>query len=407
MGFGVALPALFTAAVAAYGGGDGPPPEDEERFVEIVAYGVLADEEPLLRDAFDRAFRGRHELRCLRLFLDRDTAPTAAGHEVVLSSVNDVLDAEVLRALAEGGTRMIAQRATGYNNIDLVAAGKLGLTVARVSSYSPYSVAEFAWTLALAVDRRIVRAAHRTREFDFRLDGLMGRDLHGRTAGVVGTGKIGAAFARVAHGFGMRLLGWDVTPNPACLALGMEYVGRERLFAQADLVSLHVPLLPDTHHLVDAKALSLMKNDAILVNSSRGGLVDTDALLETLRSGRLAGVGLDVYEEEAGVFFLDKSLEVMTDERLARLMTFSNVLVTSHQAYFTRDAVGQIAQTTMTNVAEYLAGRTGDNTLTAGPPPERPVRTRPPLPSGTSRSIAHEHPQGSSEGKQGRSAPRR
>lgn len=331
--------------------------------MEIVAYGVLADEEPLLREAFDSAFAGRHELRCLRLFLDRDTAPTAAGHEIVLSGVNDTLDAEVLRTLAEGGTRMIAQRSTGYNNIDLATARDLGMTVARVSYYSPYAVAEFAWTLALAVDRRIVRAAQRTRDFDFRLDGLMGRDLRGRTAGVVGTGKIGAAFARIAHGFGMRLLGWDVAENPDCLALGMKYVPREELFAEADLVSLHVPLLPDTHHLVDAESLALMKDDAILVNSSRGGLVDTGALLETLRAGRLSGVGLDVYEEEAGVFFLDKSLEVMTDERLARLMTFGNVLVTSHQAYFTRDAVGQIARTTVTNIEDYVAGRSGENVL--------------------------------------------
>ncbi|GGW54827.1 lactate dehydrogenase [Streptomyces lucensis JCM 4490] len=331
--------------------------------MEIVAYGVLADEEPLLREAFDKAFDGRHELRCLRMFLDPDTVPTAVGHEVLVSSVNDTLDAQVLRSLAEGGTRMIAQRSTGYNNIDLAAARELGLTVARVSSYSPYSVAEFAWTLALAANRRIVRAAHRTREFDFRLDGLMGRDLHGRTAGVVGTGKIGAAFARIAHGFGMRLLGWDVAEDPDCLALGMEYVPREQLFAEADLISLHVPLLPDTHHLVGTKALALMKDDAILVNSSRGGLVDTDALLETLRAGRLAGVGLDVYEEEAGVFFLDKSLEVMADERLARLMTFSNVLVTSHQAYFTKDAVGQIIGTTVANIGDYFAGRAGDNTL--------------------------------------------
>ncbi|MEU5710605.1 2-hydroxyacid dehydrogenase [Streptomyces flaveolus] len=331
--------------------------------MEIVAYGVLSDEEPLLRETFDKAFAGRHELRCLGLFLDRDTVPTALGHEVVISSVNDTLDAEVLRALAGGGTRMIAQRSTGHNNIDLRAAGENGLSVARVSYYSPYSVAEFAWTLALAVNRRIVRAVQRTREFDFRLDGLMGRDLRGRTAGVVGTGKIGTAFARIAHGFGMRLLAWDIAESPDCLALGVEYVPRERLFAEADLVSLHVPLLPDTHHLVDTKALALMKDDAILINSSRGGLVDTDALLEALRAGRLSGVGLDVYEEEAGVFFLDKSLEVMTDERLARLMTFSNVLVTSHQAYFTRDAVGQIAETTVTNIADYLAGRTSDNTL--------------------------------------------
>lgn len=331
--------------------------------VKIIAYGVLTDERPLLREAFDRRFGDRYELRCLEPFLDRDTAPTAAGHRIVLSSVNDVLDAEVLRSLAGAGVEMIAQRATGYNNIDLDVARELGLTVARVSYYSPYSVAEFAWALALAVGRRVVRAAHRTREFDFRLDGLLGRDLHGRTVGVVGTGKIGTAFTRIAHGFGMRLLGWDVAENPDCLALGMKYVPRERLFAESDLVSLHVPLLPDTHHLVDASMLDLMKADAVLVNSSRGGLVDTDALLATLRAGRLAGVGLDVYEEEAGVFFLDKSLEVMTDERLARLMTFPNVLVTSHQAYFTRDAVGQIAETTARNVEDHTTGRTSDNTL--------------------------------------------
>ncbi|MFI9583628.1 2-hydroxyacid dehydrogenase [Streptomyces sp. NPDC052236] len=333
--------------------------------MEIVAYGVLADERPLLTEAIDRTFHGRHRMRALELFLDRDTAPTGVGHEIVLSSVNDTLDADVLRLLAEGGTRMIAQRATGYNNIDLTAAATLGLTVARVSYYSPYSVAEFAWSLALAVNRRIVRAAHRTREFDFRLDGLQGRDFHGRTAGIMGTGKIGAAFTRIAHGLGMRLLGWDLTPSPECVELGMEYVGRDRLFAESDLISLHVPLLPDTHHLVGAKALALMKDDAILVNTSRGGLVDTDALLETLRAGRLSGVGLDVYEEEAGVFFLDKSLEVMTDDRLARLMTFSHVLVTSHQAYFTRDAVAQIAETTARNIEDYFAGRTGENTLTA------------------------------------------
>ena len=331
--------------------------------MEIIAYGVLANERPLLQEAFDQAFGSRHELRCLEPFLNRDTAPTAAGHQVVLSSVNDTLDAEVLHDLAKGGTQLITQRATGYNNIDLAAAQEHGLTVARVSYYSPHSVAEFAWALALAVNRRIVRAVHRTREFDFRLDGLMGRDLHGRVVGVVGTGKIGTVFARIAHGFGMRLLGWDIAENPDCLALGMEYVPRERLFAESDLVSLHVPLVPDTYHLVDAKVLALMKEDAVLINSSRGGLVDTDALLTTLRAGHLSGVGLDVYEEEAGVFFLDKSLEVMTDERLARLMTFPNVLVTSHQAYFTRDAVGQIAETTVRNIEDYFADRTSENTL--------------------------------------------
>ncbi|MBB1241993.1 2-hydroxyacid dehydrogenase [Streptomyces durbertensis] len=329
--------------------------------MEIVAYGVQHDERPLI----ERAFSGRHAIRCLDLLLNRDTAPTAAGHEIVSSSVNDVLDAPALETLAAGGTRMIAQRSTGYNNIDLEAARRLGLTVARVSHYSPHSVAEFAWTLALALDRKVVRAAGRTREFDFRLDGLMGRDFHGRTVGVLGTGEIGTVFARIAHGFGMRLLGNDLVENEECRALGMEYVDTERLFAESDVISLHVPLTPRTHHLVDAAALKLMKDDALLINTGRGGLIDTTALVDTLRAGRLAGVGLDVYEEEAGVFFHDHSLEVMTDDVLARLMTFRNVLVTSHQAYFTQDAVGQIIHTTVRNIDDHLARRTSENTLTA------------------------------------------
>ncbi|MFG2177728.1 2-hydroxyacid dehydrogenase [Streptomyces abikoensis] len=331
----------------------------------IVAYGVTTDERPLL----ERALGRDHDLRCLDLILDADTVATATGRRIVCSSVNDILDGHVLRTLAEGGTELITQRATGYNNIDLNAARELGLAVSRVSFYSPHSVAEFAWALALAVDRRVPRAVARTRDFDFRLNGLMGRDFHGRTAGVLGTGKIGTAFARIAAGFGMRLVGHDVAPNEECEALGMEYVDRKRLFAESDLLSLHAPLVPETYHVVDAGALALMKDDAILINTSRGGLLDAHALVETLRAGRLEGVGLDVYEEEAGVFFFDKSLEVMTDDTLARLMTFRNVLISSHQAYFTRDAVGQIVQTTADNIADHLAGRTSDNTLVARPSP--------------------------------------
>ncbi|WP_053698156.1 2-hydroxyacid dehydrogenase [Streptomyces sp. NRRL F-5755] len=338
--------------------------------MEIIAFGVQADERPLLV----RAFAGRHQVRCLDVFLNRDTAPIAAGYEVVSVSVNADLCAEVIQELAAGGTKMIAQRSTGYNNIDLEAAADLGVTVGRVSSYSPYSVAEFAWGLAMAVNRRIVRAANRTRNFDFRLDGLMGRDLHGRTAGVLGTGKIGEAFTRIAHGFGMDLLGWDIAENPRCAELGMKYVGLDRLFAESDLISLHVPLLESTRHLIDAAALAAMKDDAILVNSSRGGLVDTAALVETLKAGRLAGVGLDVYEEEAGLFFFDKSLEVIHDDTLARLMTFGNVLVTSHQAYFTEDAVGQIIGATVRNVEDHLAGRVNENFLVT--PGQRPAAAR-------------------------------
>ncbi|MFJ6619408.1 2-hydroxyacid dehydrogenase [Kitasatospora sp. NPDC091335] len=327
--------------------------------MEILAYGVQADEQPLL----ERAFTGRHSLRTLAVFLDRDTAPLAAGYPAVSSSVNAVLDAETLAVLAAGGTELIAQRSTGFNNIDLDAAAKLGLTIARVSHYSPYSVAEHAWALALAVNRRLTRAASRSREFDFRLDGLLGRDIHGMTVGVIGTGKIGECFARIAAGFGTELLGWDIAPNPACLDLGMHYTELPELLSRADLVSLHVPLLPATHHLINGVALARMKDDAILINSSRGGLVDSAALVETLRAGRLSGVGLDVYEEETGVFFTDRSIQGITDDTLARLVTFPQVLVTSHQAYFTHTAVGQIIEATARNIDDFAAGRTNENTL--------------------------------------------
>ncbi|MFC8507022.1 2-hydroxyacid dehydrogenase [Streptomyces sp. NPDC057411] len=331
--------------------------------MEILAFGVQRDEKPLI----EKAFAGHHEVRCVDVFLTEDTAPIAAGYEVVSTSVNANLNHRVLQTLAAGGTQMIAQRSTGFNNIDLEVAERLGLTVARVSYYSPYSVAEFAWTLAMAVNRRIVRASNRTRDFDFRLDGLMGRDMRGRTVGVLGTGKIGEAFTRIAHGFGMNLLGWDVAENPACLELGMKYVEKERLLAESDLISLHVPLLPATHHIIDAAALSAMKDDAVLVNSSRGGLVDTEALVRELRAGRFTGVGLDVYEAEAGLFFMDRSLAGVEDDTLARLVTFPNVVVTSHQAYYTVDAVGQIIDTTVQNVLNYLERRRDENVLVPKP----------------------------------------
>ncbi|MEZ7007310.1 2-hydroxyacid dehydrogenase [Streptomyces sp. AD55] len=327
--------------------------------MEILVFGVQADEQPLI----ERAFAGHLDVRCLDVFLNEDTAPIAHGHETISTSVNADLGTPVLEVLAAGGTRMVAQRSTGFNNIDLEAAERLGLTIARVTTYSPYAVAEFAWALAMAVNRRIVRASTRTRDFDFRLHGLLGRDLHGRTAGVLGTGRIGTAFARIAHGFGMELLGWDAAENPECLALGMRYVPREELLASADLISLHVPLLPETRHLIDSAALTSMRDDAILVNTSRGGLIDTAALVGELRAGRFTGVGLDVYEAEAGLFFFDRSLEAVEDDTLARLVTFPNVVVTSHQAYYTREAVGQIVDTTVRNVLDYRAGRRSENVL--------------------------------------------
>jgi D-lactate dehydrogenase len=327
--------------------------------MDVLATGVQRDERPLL----ERAFAPRHQVRCLETLLTADTLPLAVGYEAVSTSVDAVLDAPTLEALVRGGTRLISQRSTGYNNIDLAHAERLGLTVARVARYSPYSVAEFAWTLAMALNRKIVRAAGRTRDFDFRLDGLLGRDFHGRTAGVIGTGRIGTAFAAIARGFGMRLLGWDITANPQCAELGMEYVELDRLLRESDLISLHVPLMPSTHHLLGARRLAELKDDALVVNTARGGLIDPAALIGSLDEGRLGGVGLDLYEEEAGVFFYDKSLEVMTDETLARLLTFRRVLVTSHQASYTVEAVEEIVAATVRNVDDYLAGRITECTL--------------------------------------------
>ncbi|MCS6848406.1 MAG: 2-hydroxyacid dehydrogenase, partial [Anaerolineae bacterium] len=246
---------------------------------------------------------------------------------------------------------------------DLNAAARCGITVMRVANYSPYAVAEFAVALLLAVNRKIHRAYNRTREGNFLLDGLQGRDIHGKTVGVVGTGRIGAVFARIMAGFGVTLLGYDVASNPECVQLGMRYVTLDELLAQSDVVSLHAPLLPSTYHIINAEALAKMKPGAILINTSRGALVDAEALIEALKSGRIGAVGLDVYEEEDGLFFRDRSDQIITDDVFARLMTFPNVLITGHQAFFTHEALAQIAETTIRNLSDFEAGRTNENAL--------------------------------------------
>ena len=316
---------------------------------------------------FNRANAGRHELSYIAVQLDAQTAALADGYDAVCLFVNDRASREALERLRAGGVRLIAQRSTGYNNIDLDAAAELGIAVMRVAFYSPYSVAEHAVALLMTLNRRIHRAFNRTREFNFRLAGLMGRDIHGSTVGVVGTGKIGAVFATIMKGFGCELLGYDVRENPDCLALGMRYVGLEELLERSDIVSLHVPLTEQTYHMINARTLALMKPTAFLINTSRGALVDTEALVEAVENRRLSGVGLDVYEEEEGKFFRDLSDRPMADARLARLMTFPNVLVTGHQAFFTEEAYTTIAETTIRNLDDFAAGRTNENTLV--PPP--------------------------------------
>lgn len=285
--------------------------------------------------------------------LGPDTVPMARGFPAVCAFVHDVLDAQVLETLAEHGTRLIAMRCAGFNNLDTEAARRLGLTVARVPAYSPYSIAEHTLALMLALNRHIHRAHARVREGNFELTGLMGFDLHGRTVGIVGTGQIGARVAAALSGFGVRLLGHDLQPNPDCLALGMSYVSLDALFAESDIVTLHCPLTPATHRLVNADRLALCKPGMMLINTGRGALIDAQAVIAGLKSGRIGYLGLDVYEQEESLFFHDRSNEVLQDDVFSRLQTFPNVLVTGHQGFFTRDALAEIARVTLDTVQAF------------------------------------------------------
>ncbi|MDD0974526.1 2-hydroxyacid dehydrogenase [Pseudomonas fontis] len=288
--------------------------------------------------------------------LSEDTAPLAEGHEVVCAFINDDLSAPVLERLAAAGTRLIALRSAGYNHVDLPAAKRLGLTVVRVPAYSPHAVAEHAVALILALNRRLHRAYNRTREGDFSLHGLTGFDLHGKTVGVVGTGQIGLAFARIMAGFGCQLLAYDPYPNPQLEALGARYLALPELLREAQIISLHCPLTEHTRYLINQQSLATLQPGAMLINTGRGALVDTPALIEALKSGQLGYLGLDVYEEEAQIFFEDRSDLPLQDDVLARLLTFPNVIVTAHQAFLTREALAAIAATTLDNIARWTAG---------------------------------------------------
>ncbi|APW60887.1 2-hydroxyacid dehydrogenase [Paludisphaera borealis] len=313
-----------------------------------------------------------HELRFFEARQTRDTSGLARGFPAVCIFVNDEADEATLEALAEGGTRLVACRCAGVNQVDLRAAKRLGLTVARVPAYSPHAVAEYAVGLILALNRHIHRAFNRVREGNFALDGLLGFDLHGKTAGVVGTGKIGAIVAKILDGFGCRVLAFDKYVNPGCTALGVSYVGLDELLAASDVVTLHCPLTPETDRLINADALATMKPGAMLVNTSRGEVIDTAAVIDALKSGRLGYLGLDVYEEEENFFFEDFSDRVIQDDVLARLLTFPNVLITGHQAFFTREALGNIAETMVASFTAFEQGRELPNKVE--PEPAAPVR---------------------------------
>lgn len=299
-----------------------------------------------------------HDLLFLDAGLSRQTAPLAAGCEAVCVFVNDVVDHEVLEQLASLGVRIVALRCAGYNNVDLTAAAYFGIPVVRVPAYSPHAVAEFTIGLLLTLDRKIHRAWSRVRENNYALDGLVGRNLHGRIAGVVGTGQIGALVARALRaGFGCEVLASDLQPDPQLEEIGVRYVPVDMLLREVDIISLHCPLTPDTHHLINAASLAAARPDVLIVNTSRGGLVDTPALIEGLKHRRIGGVALDVYEQEAGIFFDDLSDQIIDDDVLQRLLTFPNVLVTSHQAFLTQEALTAIAETTLESLAAFAAGQ--------------------------------------------------
>lgn len=294
-----------------------------------------------------------HELEFFEAHLDVRTAALAAGAAAVCPFVNDKVDAETLRALARQGTRLIALRGAGFNNVDLAAAAELGIKVARVPAYSPWAVAEHAVALMLALNRKIHRAHLRVREGNFSLEGLLGFDMHGRTVGLVGVGRIGLVVAQIMRGFGCRVLAVDPAPSEGLTELGGELVPFDELLRQADIISLHCPLTPETRHLIDAAAVVRMKKGVMLINTSRGAVVETKALIEGLKTGQIGYLGLDVYEEEGDLFFEDLSDQVLQDDVFARLLTFPNVLITGHQAFFTREALQAIAETTIANITTF------------------------------------------------------
>lgn len=310
------------------------------------------------REHFDReAPRFGHELVYFEPRLTESTAKLAAGFRVACCFVNDRVDERTLRTMHGGGTELVALRCAGYNNVDLQAARELGMSVVRVPEYSPHAVAEHAVALILALDRKLHRAHARVREMNFALDGLVGFDLYGKTVGIIGTGRIGKVAARIFAGFGCRILAHDVRPDPNLVSdLGVRFVDLPELYAAADIVTLHVPLTPSTHHLIDAHAFATMKRGVMLVNTSRGALIDSRALIQALKTGQIGSAGLDVYEEEEGIFFEDLSDRVLQDDVLARLLTFPNVLITSHQAFLTHEALTRIAQLTLGNISAFEAG---------------------------------------------------
>lgn len=318
---------------------------------DIAFFGAKSYE----RTFFDAALADKElSITYLEPRVTPETLALADGYPVVCVFVNDHIDASMAEQLSQHGVKLIALRCAGFNNIDLTALDAQGIRVVRVPAYSPYAVAEHTAALILSLNRKVHRSFNRVRESNFNLDGLLGFDLHGQTIGIMGTGKIGECFARIMKGFGLNLLAYDPHVNPECEALGVSYVDLDTLFAQSDIISLHCPLMPATHHIINRDAIAKMKPGVMLINTSRGALVNTQDVIEGLKQKQIGYLGLDVYEEEESIFFEDHSTEVMQDDVFARLLTFPNVIITGHQAFFTSNALQNIAETTIQNIHAFL-----------------------------------------------------
>ncbi len=329
--------------------------------MNIVCYDAHTFEKEFLLNAA----AGKHEIRFLKLQLTPETVDLAHDAEAVLLFVNDEGSAPILEKLHALGIRYIALRSAGYNHIDLAKAKELGMRVANVPAYSPYAVAEHTVALMLALNRKLAKAHNRIRESNFSLTGLVGFDMNGKTAGIIGTGKIGAIVAKILHGFGCKLLGYDLYPNPTLTEhYGLKYVDIPTLCKESDIITLHTPLIESTKYLINEQTLDLMKTGVMLINTSRGGLVKTSAVLAGLKSGKVGYFGIDVYEEEKGLFFYDRSNQILQDEILAQLMVLPNVLITSHQAFLTDTALRNIAETTFESINAWAEGKESPNELT-------------------------------------------
>jgi D-lactate dehydrogenase len=330
-----------------------------------VAHIKMFSARPYDKAGFDARLGGRElTIEYLDTRLDAQTASLGAGAGAVCVFVNDSVDRAVLEILADVGVRCVALRCAGFNNVDLEAADRLGVTVVRVPAYSPNAVAEHTLALILALNRKIHRAHQRVRDGNFSLDGLVGFDMAGKTAAVIGTGQIGSIVARLLWHLRCNVVAVDPVPDEHLVELGVQYVDLDQALADSHIVSLNCPLDESTHHLIDAAAVAKMRTGAMLVNTGRGGLVDANAVIAGLKSGHIGSVALDVYEEEGGLFFEDRSDEILDDDVFARLLTFHNVLITAHQAFLTHEALDAIANITLDNVEAVLAGRPCQNVVT-------------------------------------------